>query len=162
MLGYRSIGERELLFLINSHNPVYGQSILSNYAGCGCNKTKYGMICFFKEPYKWRDSSHKFDIVVNLNNNNVEEGIATYMASKDFGKTKIWTGKTGKTEYKINELYTRFYNPEDIIELDIGANYTDDYILNRVIPFCKEFHITLIRKVYDFKKQKHETYYLRF
>lgn len=161
MLGYRSIGERELLFLINSHNPVYGQNILSDYIGCGCKNANYGMVSFFKEPYRWKDSSHQFDIVVNLKND-VEEGVATYMASKDFGKTKVWTGRTGKFEYKINELYTRFYNPEDIIEINIGSHYTDGYVLNRIIPFCKKFHVTLIREVYDFKSGKQETYRLKF
>ena len=161
MIGYRSIGDDELSFLIFSHNPIYGRRIISAWMGCGCKESKFGMVSFFKEPYIWKDSLHKFNLKVDLKGN-IEEGIATYKASKDFGKTRIWTGREGKTEYKISELYVRFYNPEDIVELNIGSHFTESFIENIVIPFCKTYHITLVRDICDIKSRKMHTYRLAF
>lgn len=145
MIGYRSLGETELNFLILSENPVYGQQKINNYIGCGCQNNKYGMVSFFKELYKWADASHKYDVVVDLSKREVEEGIGTYLAAKDFGKTKVWTGREGKTEYKIEELYTRFYEPSDILSLNIRGRFADSYVNRVILPFCEKYNIKLER-----------------
>lgn len=145
MIGYRSIGETELNFLLFSGNPVYGQQKINNYVGCGCKNGRYGMVSFFKEPYKWTDVSHKYDIAVDLSKREVEEGTGTYLATKDFGKTKVWTGREGKTEYKIEELYTRFYEQSDIVSLNLRNHFTDSFVNKVITPFCKKYNIKLER-----------------
>jgi hypothetical protein len=141
-IGYRSIGNDELEFLINSENPVYGKSKYSTVRGCG-SKSPYGIVCFFAENFKWVDSFHVIDIQVRLPDD-AERGIATYMASKDFGRTRVYKGREGKTEYKVEELYVRYYEPKDVIEINLRCYYASHYVRNAIMPFCKKYNIRLI------------------
>lgn len=143
MLGYRSIGEEELNMLLLARNPVYGKrcwtsSIWTKVA----TPVGYGVVCFFKEPYKWRDKNHLFDIIVELKNPIHGKGV--YLASKDFGKNKIWTGREGKTEYEIDELYIRSYSLEDIKSINCNGFYNNSHseYLNSV---CKAYNINFTR-----------------
>ncbi len=143
MVVYRSIGEEELMFLINTDNPVYGNC--RGYTGCGIQNFPYGVVSFFKENIRWKDSFHLFHITVNIPDNALS-CISTYWASKDFGKTKVWTGREGKTEYKIEECFTRCYWPTDIIGLEVcDSCYTDTAIKNNIVPFCRKYNIKLTK-----------------
>ena len=82
----------------------------------------------------------------------VQTGVSTYMASKDFEKTKIFKGRSGKTKYSVKEAFVRFYEAKDIIELNMGAHYTDSHINNYILPFCVKYNITLKR--YSFETHK--------
>ena len=151
MIGYRTIGEDELEFLIDSDNPVYGKYKYSKLKECGCD-LPYGVVCFYVDEVKWRDKSHKFDIKVNLPDD-VHTGISTYMASKDFEKTKIFNGRSGKTKYSVKEAFVRFYEAKDIIELNVGPHYTDTHVNNYILPFCIKYNIILKRYSFDMGKE---------
>lgn len=140
MKGYRSIGVNELKMLVEADNPVYGIQRWDDRAETTCN-LPYGVVCFFLDNIKWHDKVHKFDIVVELDDAQIGEG--TYMASKEFGTSKVWTGKEGKTEYKLKEAYVRYYTPENIKELDYNGYFANWYVNKWLIPFCKKYHIVL-------------------
>lgn len=142
MIGYRSIGEDELNFLISSDNPVYGRFKYALLEECGCT-LPYGVVSFFADNYKWRDSSHLFDIKVELPGD-AQVATSYYNASKDFAKTKVFTGRWGKTRHKVKEIFVRSYKPEDIMELNLRNRYTDTYVKNVVVPFCNKYNIKLI------------------
>lgn len=142
MKVYRSIGKEELYYLLSSFNPVYGKRIWSNIKGSGCPITEYGTVCFFVDNIKWIDSQHCFHIIVDIPNDSaVGEGV--YMASKNFGITKIFTGREGKTKFCIKEAFTRFYNPSDIILLDIGNSFANHFLESTIKPFCKKYDVVL-------------------
>lgn len=141
MIGYRTIGYEEIKFLINAENPVYGRFKYSNLAESGCT-LPYGAISFFVDDIKWHDSNHKVDIVVSLPDN-TQKGTATYMAAKSFGDTKIFTGKTGKTEFKVEEAYARCYEPKDIISMELNGLFANHFIQSAVKPFCEKYNIKL-------------------
>lgn len=142
MIGYRSIGYDEIQFLINSENPVYGRFKYSHLPESGCT-LPYGAISFFADDIKWHDGSHKVDIVVDLPDD-AQRGIATYMAAKSFGDTKIFTGKAGKTEFKVEEIYVRCYDPDDIVSIDLNGLYANHFIESGVKPFCERHNIKLL------------------
>lgn len=143
MTGYRSIGDAELYFLVGSDNPVYGTRKWNKTRGSGCPVSNYGTVCFFLEPYRWRDSNHLIDIEVELPDD-TPTGIATYMASANLPKTKIFTGREGKTETKIKEAYPKFYRPEDIKELHLNNRFNDDFA-NGIKKFCEKYGIVFYR-----------------
>ena len=120
MLGYRSIGLDEFFMLVESNNPVYGMRKWLNtpWTNKIKNPPNYGVVCFFKEDYKWRDKRHIFDIVVELKD--PIEGIGVYQASKALARTHIWYGRDGKTEYKLPELYVRSYSLEDVVAINLN------------------------------------------
>lgn len=142
IIGYRSIGDSELNFLVYAENPVYGKYKYATVRSCG-SKSPYGIVSFFADNFKWVDGNHVIDIQVRLPDD-TERGVATYMASKEFGQTHIYKGREGKTEYKIHELYVRCYWPEDIIEINLRGYYASHYVNNTVLSFCKKYNIRLI------------------
>lgn len=143
MIGYRSIGDNELYFLINSDNPVYGTRKWNKIRGSGCSVSDYGTVCFFLEPYRWRDANHFIDIVVSLPDD-TPTGVATYMASANLPETKIFKGREGKTKTKIKEAYPRFYGPEDIMELRLNNRFNDAFA-DGVREFCDKYGILFYR-----------------
>lgn len=126
MLGYRSIGLDEFFMLVESNNPIYGMKKWLNtpWANSVKNPPDYGVVCFFKEDYKWHDKAHKFDIVVELKN--PIEGYGIYYASKTLSKTHVWYGRDGKTKYRLPELYVRSYSLDDVVAIRLNNffNYT--------------------------------------
>lgn len=143
MVGFRSIGESELRFLVDSDNPLYGRYKYSELEECGC-KLPYGVVSFFLEDIKWHDNSHLFDIKVNIPDD-VHVGISTYHVSKKFSDTKIFTGRYGSVECEIEEAFVRCYTADDIIEINLHNRYTDTFVKNTIMPFCESHDIKLIR-----------------
>lgn len=73
------------------------------------------VVCFFREPIMWQDKEHIFMIKCKFNSNEVYTGSGVYYASKDLRSTNIWTGRRGKTEYNLDEIYVKSYNLKNVI-----------------------------------------------
>lgn len=141
MIGYRSIGESELLFLVNSENPLYGKFKYSTLKESGCT-LPYGVVSFYVDDIKWHDSHHYIDIKVLLPDD-AQIGTAFYMSAPSFAETKVFTGRTGKTRIKVKEAYIRFYEPQDIMEIDLHMRYASHYVNGVIKPFCEKYNISL-------------------
>ncbi len=142
MLGYRSIGFDELMMLFMAKNPIYGRKLWASSQWTQVNNPPdYGVVCFFADDYKWHDKEHKFDIIVQLKNPILGHGI--YMASKSLSKTHVWYGREGKTEYKIPELYVRYYTLSDIVSINTYG-YFNKSVTEIFKKICKENNIKFI------------------
>lgn len=142
MIGYRSIGYEEFSILVKANNPVYGRRCWKGFDYTTCS-ADYGVVCFFQEPYYWHDKKHVIDIQVDLKNPIL--GVGTYMSAKSFEKTRIWTGREGKTKYELPEAYVRCYWPKQIMKIDLHNKYANWFVREKVIPFCKKYHIELLQ-----------------
>lgn len=142
MIGYRSIGVSEFNMLVKAQNPIYGKQCWKGFDYNSCD-VDYGVVCFFQEPYRWKDKQHLFDIQVELKDPIL--GTGKYMAAKSFGETRVWTGREGKTEYILPEAYVRCYFPEQIKSIDIHGVYTNWFVREKIIPFCKKYGVKLLR-----------------
>ena len=126
--GYRTIGRNEFYRLVDYKEVIKGN--FDNSSEKQNTSSANGVIAFYKEPYKWFDARHNFFIKCKFNKSDiVDEGIGTYYASKDFGKTKIWTGRRGNSEYNIDEFYVSEYSLDNVVSIkyDNLDLFTDDY-----------------------------------
>lgn len=130
------------MYALLAENPIYGKRKWDAKTESGCT-LPYGALSFFMDDFKWRDNCHIIDITVALPND-VQKGMATYLASADFGKTGIWTGRKGNTKYEIEEGYVRCYHPEDIISINLRFRYAGYFVEKYVKPFCEKYGITLL------------------
>ena len=126
--GYRSIGDSELDILCNNETVVgrYNNSTEKQNDSKATN-----VVCFFTEPYKWEDAAHYIHIKCQFNKNDIVDfGTGIYYAGKSLGKTKVWTGRRGKTGYKIDEFYVSSYNIDNVVAVDyniIDKKFNRDY-----------------------------------
>ena len=117
--GYRSIGREEFYKLIEGDTI---EGAFDNSTEKQNTSEASGVVAFYKEPYKWSDARHNFFIKCRFNLDDVvDSGTGTYFASKDFGKTKKWTGRRGNTEYKLDEFYVSSYNLSNVIAFDYSG-----------------------------------------
>lgn len=129
IIGYRSIGEKELQMLLNGET-IYGQ--FDNSAERQNDSNEKDVVGFFAKPYAWHDKRHRFTVKCRLNPDELSYGNGVYYAAKDLDKTKIWTGRRGKVEYNLDEMYAKSYDINDVISIIAlkGNNpfdmYTDD------------------------------------
>lgn len=142
MIGYRSISEEELFVLVDAQNPVYGRRSLKLRRCTTCD-LEYGVVCFFREPYRWKDKKHYIDIQVELKSPILGEGI--YQAPKSLEKTKVWTGREGEVSYTLPEAYVRCYFPEQVVSIDIHDKYPAWFVESVISPFCEKYHVKLLR-----------------
>lgn len=131
---YRTIGEGELFKILNN-SKIEGQyncsSEKQNDVSCD------NVVCFYlDENFKWKDSRHKFEIVINVNDFQKGEGV--YYVSDSVIKTGIWSGRRGKQTLKVKEAYIKEYNASMVCEIRLCdhfnnsyANYLKEYVEGR-------------------------------
>lgn len=142
MILYRTIGYAELqAILIDGH--VHGRYNNSTEKQNNSNLKK--VCCFFNEEIHWQDGTHEYFIVVDIPEDKVVgTGVGTYYASKSFAKTKIWTGRRGSEEYKLDEVYTSGYSIENIKEIHGLHKFTDTYINAEIKPLLDPYGIKIV------------------
>src|SRR5574344_654305 len=119
---YRSLSVNELDRLLKD-GTVAGRYNLST------EKQSTGVlpqaVCFFaeEEPFWWMDSVHKVFVIIDIPESECTFGSGTYFAARDLAKSRIWSGKKGKTEYHIREAYLDHYSLKDIAAVSL-PNYT--------------------------------------
>ena len=112
--GYRTIGKNEFYRLVDNKEVIKGN--FDNSKERQNTSNAKGVIAFYKEPYKWKDTNHNFFIKCKFNKADIiDEGTGTYYASKDFEKTKTWTGRRGKSEYNLDEFYVSEYSLDNVV-----------------------------------------------
>lgn len=141
MLIYRSIGERELFQLLNG-NIIYGQYDCSAEKQNSSKKTN--AICCFVEKYFWKDSKHKFFVILDIPNNQIELGKGIYYASKNLSKTKIWSGRKGNTVYEIQEAYIDKYSYKNVCTIYLGNYYANWYMNKHILPKIEKYNLNVI------------------
>ena len=112
VICYRTIGWDEFDALLS------GETIKGKYDNNseGQNDSNLkDVVCFFREPIMWQDKEHVFMIKCKFNSNEIYTGPGVYYASKDLRSTNIWTGRRGKTEYNLDEIYVKSYNLKNVI-----------------------------------------------
>ena len=130
--GYRSIGEAELEMLLD------GDTIKGRFDSSSENQTSSdskNVIYFFKDPYMWKDKYHKFMIEAEFDISDTSASTGTYYASDKMRDTRIWTGRRGNTEYKLDEFTVNEYNIDNVtafisegpIEELIHSYYNNEY-----------------------------------
>jgi hypothetical protein len=125
--GYRSISKNEFFKLLD------GETIKGTFDNSQEKQTTSNaanVVAFYKNKYRWKDARHVFFIKCKFNESDiVDTGIGTYYASKDFAKTKVWTGRRGNTEYQLDEFYVSEYNLDNVVAFDYEALslFNDDY-----------------------------------
>ena len=112
VICYRTIGWDEFDALLS------GETIKGKYDNNseGQNDSNLkDVVCFFREPIMWQDKEHIFMIKCKFNSNEIYTGTGVYYASKDLKNTNIWTGRRGKTEYNLDEIYVKSYKLDNVI-----------------------------------------------
>ena len=112
VICYRTIGWDEFDALLS------GETIKGKYDNNseGQNDSNLkDVVCFFREPIMWQDKEHVFMIKCKFNSNEIYTGSGVYYASKDLRSTNIWTGRRGKTEYNLDEIYVKSYSLENVV-----------------------------------------------
>lgn len=147
VIGYRSIGEKELYKLLNGET-IHGQ--FDNSAERQNESNEKDVVCFFTKPYAWHDKRHQFTIKCKLNPDKLSYGSGVYYAAKNLDKTKIWTGRRGKVEYNLDEIYAKSYDINNVVSM-IALNgdnpfdmYTDD-VSQEYLNKLKELGIPIER-----------------
>lgn len=141
MLLYRSIGEKELFKLLDG-DIIYGQYNCSKEIQNSSKKTN--AICCFVEKYFWSDSKHKFFVILDIPNNQIELGNGFYDASKNLSKTKIWSGRRGNTTYTIQEAYIDEYSYKNVRTIYLGNYFTKRRMKEYVLPKLEKYNINVI------------------
>ena len=140
MLLYRSIGEKELFSLLR------GEVIQGRY---NCNtevqttSKEKNVCCFYVDLFRWKDSQHKFLIVVDIPEKYLSFGIGEYWASNETRKTKTWTGRNGSELYKIREAYVYSYSIKDVKELYLFNHFATWVVDEKISPICDKYKIKL-------------------
>ena len=115
---YRNIGDIELLRLL-SGETIHGKYDLSKEPQSSENFTD--IVCTYTEKIIWdipNSNRHQYLLVLKVPTKWLtQKGIGTYYASKKFAETKIWTGRRGKFEYKIDEVYLKSYDIGSVINV---------------------------------------------
>lgn len=126
---YRNVGENELLRLL-SGETIYGKYDLSKERQASENFTN--VVCTYTDKIIWdipNSNRHQYLLELKVPTKWItKKGIGTYYASKKFAETKIWTGRRGTVEYKINEVYLDSYDIGSVINIQkIGqSNYESE------------------------------------
>lgn len=115
---YRTIGYDEFYDLLDK-KTIKGK--YSNSTEKQNTSNVDNVVCFFKEPITWLDKEHVFMIKCKFNDI-LDQGQGKYYASKDFGETSIWTGRRGKTEYNLDEIYVPEYNIDNVEAFVLKGN----------------------------------------
>ena len=115
---YRNVGEIELLRLM-SGETIHGKYDLSKKRQSSENFTN--VVCTYIDKIIWdipNSNTHKYLLELQVPTKWItKKGIGTYYASKKFGETKIWTGRRGTVEYKIDEVYLDSYDIGSVINI---------------------------------------------
>lgn len=123
MLLHRCMSEREFLSLLKGE-IIYGMyDIGSEPQSSG---TMQSAVSFYVDDVWWVDKVHKIFAIVELPDCFIELGYGTYWASKEFEKTHIWTGRRGKTQYRVKEAYAPNYALNNVHMISL-PNHTDSY-----------------------------------
>lgn len=112
VICYRTIGWDEFDALL-SGETIKGKYD-NNFEGQNDSNLK-DVVCFFREPIMWQDKEHIFMIKCKFNSSETYTGSGVYYASKDLRSTNIWTGRRGKTEYNLDEIYVKSYSLKNVI-----------------------------------------------
>lgn len=149
ILGYRSIGLAEFQELLLGHT-IKGK--FNNSTQDQNNSNLDNVVCFFKNKIIWKDSQHEILIKCQFNSDDVlGNGIGDYWASKDFATTGVWTGRRGKTNYKLDEFYVKEYNLHNIIGFYGGRDQTiSNYLDNKFNKeWAQKFKDQIVKLGYD-------------
>lgn len=115
---YRNVGEIELLRLL-SGETIHGKYDLSKERQASENFTN--VVCTYTDKIIWdipNSNKHQYLLVIQVPTKWLtKKGIGTYYASKKFAETKIWTGRRGTVEYKIDEVYLDLYDIGSVISI---------------------------------------------
>lgn len=117
--GYRTIGEEEL------YNLCLGETIYGKYNNSSENQNNSNLdnvVCFFIKPISWVDKYHEFMIECEFHIDEVETGNGIYYSSGDINDTLKWTGRRGKTESNVEELYVKSYNLNNVKSFIVKDN----------------------------------------
>lgn len=129
---YRNVGEIELLRLL-SGETIHGKYDLSKERQSSENFTN--VICTYTDKIIWdipNSNRHQYLLELKVPTKWLtKKGIGTYYASKKFAETKIWTGRHGKVEYKIDETYLDSYDIGSVMSVQkIGDSKYESEIQN--------------------------------
>lgn len=129
---YRNVGEIELLRLL-SGETIHGKYDLSKERQASENFNN--VVCTYTEKIIWdipNSNRHQYLLVLQVPTKWLtQKGIGTYYASKKFAETKIWTGRRGSVEYKIDEVYLNSYDISSVISIQkIGESKYESEIEN--------------------------------
>lgn len=129
---YRNVGDIELLRLL-SGETIHGKYDLSKERQSSENFTN--VVCTYTEKIIWdipNSNRHQYLLVLQVPTKWLtQKGIGTYYASKKFAETKIWTGRRGKVEYNIDEVYLNSYDIGSVISIQkIGESKYESEIEN--------------------------------
>lgn len=120
---YRTIGQDEFFDLVD------GKDIIGRYSNSSEEQNTSNVdnvVCFFKKPILWLDKKHEFTIKCLFKDTEVaDQGQGKYYASSDFSKTNVWTGKRGKTEYNLDEVYVSKYNIDNVVAFIVKEGMKD-------------------------------------
>ena len=113
IIGYRSIGLSEFYELLDNRE-IMGK--FSNSEEKQNNSNLDNIICFFKDKIMWKNVNHEILIKCQFNEKDIIDfGTGQYWASKDFAKTKVWTGRRGTVSYNLDEFYVKKYTLNNVI-----------------------------------------------
>ena len=129
---YRTTSLKEI-WTICRGDTVYGQ--YDNSHEKQNNSKSKNVVCFFTSPISWIDKRHMFMIECRFRKEDVEFGNGVYYTSGDLNKTLNWTGRRGKTESNVEEVYVKSYDLNDVTSFIIKQGLKDplewyEYLLN--------------------------------
>lgn len=142
MILYRSIGDSELTALLMDGH-VHGR--YNNATEAQNNSELNKVCCFFTDEIRWTDGCHSYFLKVDVPSEKIlQTGVGVYYASKDFAKTKIWTGRRGSVEYKLGEVYVSEYSLADVKSIFGLHRFTNTHISHNIAPILEPFGIEIL------------------
>lgn len=147
VIGYRSIGEKELIDLLNKKTIEGNYNIdTERQVQKDSNKELGKVVCFYKDERYWKDKSHLFFLKCSFNKDEVVGyGTGLYWAGQSLAKTKIWNGRSGYESYYFKEFYVKKYDYRNI-ESIMYINEVDEFTLH---PAFKRYNRDFQQKLLD-------------
>jgi len=111
MILFRCVSDRELERVLIGET-VYGR--FNNSKEYLNDSNIEQAVCFFAEKAAWLDKYHRYVLVLDIDEKDLEMGEGTYYIPSNFKNTKIWTGRDGYQRFVLKEAYKDKYEPSDV------------------------------------------------